>query len=162
MQSVGQRVSTPHFVLLVAASRQASASASASEGPGPSRLGLVVTKKVGNAVARARVKRVCRECFRSWPGFVPDGIELVVIARDRADELGLAQVRAEWERARSLLLKRCASALAEAAAAAENGGTEARAASSSGASSRRPSRPPRPPIPPTPAGPRPPRKPGSP
>lgn len=101
MQSIGQRASTQHFVLLVAA----------REAPGRSRLGIVVTKKIGNAVARNRVKRVCRECFRTWPDLVPDGIDLVVIAKDGAPELGLAAVRAEWTRARPALLKRCESAL---------------------------------------------------
>ena len=78
---------------------------------GCSRVGFVVTRKVGNAVQRNRIKRVCRECFRTWPDLVPDGIDLVVIARSRADELGLADVRAEWERARPGLLKRCAAVL---------------------------------------------------
>ncbi len=101
MQAVGQRTSTAHFVLLVAA----------RDGDGCSRVGFVVTRKVGNAVQRNRIKRVCRECFRTWPDLVPDGVDLVVIARSRADELGLADVRAEWERARPGLLKRCAAVL---------------------------------------------------
>ena len=78
----------------------------------PARLGIVVTKRVGHAVARNRIKRVCRECFRLWPDLVPDGIDLVVIARDGAHELGLADVRREWERSRSRLLERCAKVLA--------------------------------------------------
>lgn len=97
MQSEGQRASTPHFTLLVAL---------CPEG-GASRLGIVVTKKIGNAVARNRVKRVCRECFRLWPDFVPRGIDLVVIAKEGAPELGMADVRGEWERAHKKLLERC-------------------------------------------------------
>ena len=46
--------------------------------------------------SRNRVKRVCRECFRTWPDLVPSGVDLVVIARQGAPELDLAQVRAEW------------------------------------------------------------------
>ncbi len=107
MQSEGQRAVTGHFVLLVAVGPE-----------GPSRLGLVVTKKVGNAVRRPRVKRVCRECFRLWPDFVPDGIDLVVIAREGAHELVLAQVREEWLKARPQLLKRCKSVLEAGARAA--------------------------------------------
>jgi len=103
VQAIGQRSSTPHFVLLVAAREPDTAACS--------RVGFVVTKKVGNAVQRNRIKRVCRECFRMWPDFVPDGIDLVVIARAGADELGLAEVRSEWERVRSSLLKRCAAVL---------------------------------------------------
>jgi ribonuclease P protein component len=104
VQAIGQRASTAHFVLLVAAREPDAA--------GCSRVGFVVTKKVGNAVQRNRIKRVCRECFRTWPELVPDGIDLVVIARPGADELGLAEVRSEWERARPALLKRCTAVLA--------------------------------------------------
>lgn len=82
-----------------------------SQAPLPSRIGIVATRKVGNAVVRNRIKRVCRECFRLWPGFVPDGIDLVVIARGGANELPLAAVREEWTSARPLLLKRCEGAL---------------------------------------------------
>jgi ribonuclease P protein component len=103
---VGQRASTAHFVLLVAARVAVPAIAS-----GCARLGVVATKKIGNAVQRNRIKRLCRECFREWPELVPDGIDLVVIARSGAYELDLATVRTEWERARPALLKRCAAVL---------------------------------------------------
>ena len=104
MQAIGQRASAAHFVLLVAARQPPSEAAC-------SRVGFVVTRKVGNAAQRNRIKRVCRECFRHWPDLVPDGIDLVVIARAGAHELGLEQVRTEWERARPSLLKRCAAVL---------------------------------------------------
>ena len=103
VQSIGQRATTAHFVLLVAAQEEAAR--------GPSRLGVVVTKKVGNAVARNRVKRVCRECFRTWPDLVPEGIDLVVIAKDGAPELGLSAVREEWQKAQPVLTKRCRAAM---------------------------------------------------
>ena len=114
MQSIGQRASTAHFVLLVAArddTARVGAPTKPTNASGCARLGIVVTRKIGNAVQRNRIKRLCRECFREWPDLVPDGIELVVIARSRAHELDLASVRAEWERARPSLLKRCAAVL---------------------------------------------------
>jgi ribonuclease P protein component len=111
IQSEGERASTPHFVLLVTA-RQLSADCP-EPSKAPSRLGVVVTKKVGNAVIRARIKRLCRECFRLWPDLVPDGVDLVVIARQGAGELGLADVRGEWSRARPGLLKRCSAVLSK-------------------------------------------------
>jgi len=44
------------------------------------RMGLVVSKKVGNAVIRNKVKRTLREGFRHIQASYP-GIDLVVIAR---------------------------------------------------------------------------------
>jgi ribonuclease P protein component len=104
-QREGRRVGTRHFTLLVAAQADAPAR--------PSRLGLVVARKVGNAVRRNRVKRLCRECFRTCPNLVPPGIDLVVIARPGADALKLDDVRAEWLSVERLLRKRATEALAQ-------------------------------------------------
>jgi ribonuclease P protein component len=103
-QRTTRRVGTAHFTLLVAP----------QDAPGPSRLGLVVGRRVGDAVRRNRVKRLCRECFRTWPGLVPEGIDLIVIARTGAPELDLPRVRTEWEGVAALLKRRAAEALAEA------------------------------------------------
>jgi ribonuclease P protein component len=104
-QRSGRRVGTPHFTLLVAAQPPP---------PRPARLGMVVARRVGSAVRRNRVKRLCRECFRLLPELLPDGVDLVVIAREGAPELGLADVRAEWRAVASLLKKRAVEALARA------------------------------------------------
>lgn len=105
VQQTGLRATSKHFVLLVAAGREPAA---------PSRIGIVATKKVGDATMRNRIKRLCRECFRLWPGFLPDGVDLVVIAREGADELTLEKVRAEWTRAHGSLLANCKKVLSAA------------------------------------------------
>jgi ribonuclease P protein component len=47
------------------------------------RLGLTVTKKVGNAVVRNRIKRLVREWLRLH-GWVPTGWDMVLVAKDSA------------------------------------------------------------------------------
>jgi ribonuclease P protein component len=59
---------------------------------GPPRLGITASRKVGNAVARNRVKRRVREWFRrerqSWRG----PLDVLVIARKPATELEFSEL----------------------------------------------------------------------
>jgi ribonuclease P protein component len=47
------------------------------------RLGITVTRKVGNAVVRNRIKRLVREWMRLH-GWVPQGWDVVLVAKDSA------------------------------------------------------------------------------
>jgi RNase P protein component len=76
------------------------------------RLGMIVTKKVGDSPERNRIRRVCRECFRTWPDMLPAGVDFIVIPKSGAVALGLAEVRTEWGRVKGVLDKRCVEALA--------------------------------------------------
>lgn len=106
-QRLGRRVATAHFVLLV------SAQPTDADPPRAPRLGLVVSRKIGTAVRRNRIKRICRECFRTWPDLLPGGTDLVAIAKPGAEDLKLAHVRAEWLSVHRLLVRRATEALAQ-------------------------------------------------
>jgi ribonuclease P protein component len=51
---------------------------------GEPRLGLSVSKRVGGAVERNHVKRLLREAFASESSGLPDGVDIVVVARPEA------------------------------------------------------------------------------
>ncbi|MFT5358758.1 MAG: ribonuclease P protein component [Polyangiales bacterium] len=88
IQSGGRRVHTQHFVLIQRASEA-----------GRRRLGITVTKKIGNAVARNRVKRVVREAFRLHRELFTPDVDIVFIAKRGAPKLGLTQVLQELRKA---------------------------------------------------------------
>ncbi len=63
------------------------------------RLGITVSKKVGNAVVRARVKRLFREIFRRRRVLLPPSCDVVVIARASASKKGYWKLLEEFESA---------------------------------------------------------------
>jgi len=72
----------------------------------PARLGVVASRKVGNAVARNRAKRLVREAFRQSASAAPPGLELVVIVRPGLEKLGAGEVARELLAGLPRLLRR--------------------------------------------------------
>ncbi len=101
-QNDGRRVHTGSFVLLVQPS------------DGPKQLGITVTKRVGVAVVRNRVKRLVREVFRLERHIFPEACQVVVVARPSAANLDFAAVRAELFGAERSLHKAAAQLSAKA------------------------------------------------
>ena len=85
VQSTGRKVHGRHFVALVAPSPVAPSVSSSGVAPGASlgRVGFTVTKRIGNAVIRNRIKRSAREWLRRH-GWVPVGNDVVFIAKETA------------------------------------------------------------------------------
>lgn len=51
-----------------------------------SRLGLSVSKKIGNAVHRNYVRRRIREAFRTSKAEIPEGFDIICVARPKATD----------------------------------------------------------------------------
>lgn len=85
-QTQGKRLHTRHFGLVLAPMATASP-----------RLGLVVTRRLGKAIKRNRVKRLLREFFRRHKTELP-AVDLVIMAKKGAAALGYHQVEEELGR----------------------------------------------------------------
>ena len=82
----GRRGTVPLFIVLAAP----------PPGPEPgrsARLGITVSRRVGAAVERNRIKRVVREWFRGTRGGLAPDADLVVIARSAANGRSSAELR---------------------------------------------------------------------
>lgn len=88
MYKHGRSTANRHLVLYAFANESA-------QGP---RLGLSVSRKVGGAVERTKVKRLLREAFASVAEELEPGHDVVVVARPPSRELaereGLAGIQA--------------------------------------------------------------------
>lgn len=71
-----------------------------SSGKGEPRIGFTVTKKLGNAVARNRIRRRLREAVGQVAGqHARPGYDYVIVARDHAMTQLFADLRSDLERA---------------------------------------------------------------
>ncbi len=93
----GRRQAGSHLIVL-----QASREAGHPDVVVAARLGLTVSRKVGNAVTRNRVKRRLREWFRQHHSKLQAHVDWVVIARSSAARASYGSLAAELERATRL------------------------------------------------------------
>lgn len=84
VQRGGGRVGTRHFVVYAR-----------RNGDREARLGITVSRKVGKAVARNRIKRLVREAFRRNRHKMPRGFDVVFVARQGQPTPAYAEVVAE-------------------------------------------------------------------
>ena len=90
VQRVGVRVSCAHVVLLLALRDAVSL---------PVRVGIIASRRAGNAVMRNRAKRQIREWFRRRKAALPGALDLLVILKPNVSELGRGGLGAELESA---------------------------------------------------------------
>lgn len=107
MRRHGRRLKSKSFTVSVA-TRHATPVANCPDSPDltssrPTRLGLTVSRRVGNAVVRNRVKRAVREWFRVSSTRTAVNLDIVVIARPDAAVRTTREIAAELD---DLLSKR--------------------------------------------------------
>jgi ribonuclease P protein component len=86
VRRLGLRLQTSNFVVYLAMFPDQTAA----------RLGLAVSRHIGNAVVRNRIKRRLRECFRcSLKHMLSPNSSIMVVARQGAAELKTPAVTAE-------------------------------------------------------------------
>lgn len=91
VQASGKRFQGRYF-LAVVTPRSAS-----EQNPDAGRVGITVTKKIGNAVTRNRIKRMVRDAVRR-SAWLTRPMDAVIIARRGSDKLGQAQVDRDLDR----------------------------------------------------------------
>ncbi|MFO7564373.1 MAG: ribonuclease P protein component [Enhygromyxa sp.] len=96
VQRGGRKHHLRHFMVF-AAPRLAPAPATTRAEQLPTRLGITVTRKVGNAVTRNRIKRLLREVFRQNRQGLQAGLDLVWVAKQQAADADFAAVLADFE-----------------------------------------------------------------
>ena len=61
-------------------------------GLGINRIGISVSKKVGNSVVRHRITRLVRESYRLHENIFNSGLDMVIVARPNAASVGFYEI----------------------------------------------------------------------
>ena len=62
----------------------------------PNRIGISVSKKVGNSVVRHHITRLIREIFRLNENMLETGLDIVVVARPAAKESDFKKIESAY------------------------------------------------------------------
>lgn len=62
---------------------------------GRTRVGVTVSKKVGGAVQRNRVKRLIREVYRRNQQLIPQGLDVVFVAKTTAHQANYKELQSQ-------------------------------------------------------------------
>ena len=62
----------------------------------PSRVGVITTKKIGNAVVRSRARRLLREVFRLHQPDLKDPVDMILVARNSIVGKRMAEVETDY------------------------------------------------------------------
>jgi len=95
VQNHGRKLHTDAFLVFALPTGQARA-----------RIGVTVSKKVGNAVQRNRVKRLLREVYRRNKSAMPERLDVVFVAKQKAAGLPYAAVEEQFRTACRQLVQR--------------------------------------------------------
>jgi len=66
------------------------------------RLGISISKKVGNSVKRNRLRRLIKESFRDTEECFPRGLDIVIVVRVSSRDIGYKEVGSALEHLRKL------------------------------------------------------------
>jgi ribonuclease P protein component len=100
VQGKGKKIHLRHFLVFVTQRRgphsRGPLSLESAEAP-PTRIGITVTRKIGNAVARNRIKRLIREGFRRRRRDFAPGLDIVWVAKRGASAIHYSDVLVEMD-----------------------------------------------------------------
>ena len=84
---VGKSYVTPYFAVYIKKNRGKI-----------NRLGITATKKIGNAVKRNRARRVITEAYRLLEPELPRGMDIIIVARQKAVFVKMPVIKSSLER----------------------------------------------------------------
>ena len=84
LNRLGKRYHAKHFIIILK-----------KNGSGINRLGITVSKKIGNAVKRNKIKRLVREFFRLNKKYFPVYCDIIIIGKKNSYLLNYTDIKEE-------------------------------------------------------------------